>query len=190
MGEREELPDPELLAAADPEAFGVFYDRHVLALLGFFYRRTACAEMAADLTAETFAAAFVARRRYRDMGPPARAWLIAIGRRKLARSFRGQRVDMRARRRLGMQRIELDDESLERIEELVDLQPLAEAVREAMGELSPKLAAAVSLRVGEGLPYAEVARRLGCSEGAARVRVTRGLAKLENTLEEFSEVAS
>lgn len=182
MGELAELPDAELLAADDPEAFGVFYDRHVLALLGFFYRRTACAESAADLTAETFAAAFVARRRYRDLGAPARAWLIGIGRRKLARLFRRQRVDMRARRGLGMQRVELDDESLERIEELVDLHPLAEAVREAMGELSPKLAA-VSLRVGDGLPYAEVARRLGCSEGAARVRVARALAKLEGLLE-------
>jgi RNA polymerase sigma-70 factor (ECF subfamily) len=108
-----------VLAADDPEAFGVFYDRHVLALLGFFYRRTACAESAADLTAETFAAAFVARRRYRDLGAPARARLIGIGRRKLARSFR----------------------------------------------------------------YAEVARRLGCSEGAARVRVARALAKLEALLE-------
>jgi RNA polymerase sigma factor (sigma-70 family) len=188
MGELAELPDSELLAADDPEAFGVFYDRHVLALLGFFYRRTVCAETAADLTAETFAAAFVARRRYRDLGPPARAWLIGIGRRKLARSFRRQRLDMRARRGLGMQRVELDDESLERIEELVDLQPLAEAVREAMDGLSPKLAAAVSLRVGEGLPYAEVARRLDCSEGAARVRVARGLAKLENELDELLEV--
>jgi RNA polymerase sigma factor (sigma-70 family) len=183
MGEPAELADAELLAADDPEAFGVFYDRHVVTLLGFFYRRTASAELAAELTAETFAAAFVARRRYQDVGVPARAWLIGIGRRTLARSFRRRGVDMRARRRLGMQRVTVDDESLERIEDLVDLRPQAQAVRKAMDGLSPKLAAAVSLRVGEGLPYAEVARRLRCSEGAARVRVMRGLARLEELME-------
>jgi DNA-directed RNA polymerase specialized sigma24 family protein len=39
------------------------------------------------------------------------------------------------------------------------------------------------LRVGHDLPYAEVARRLGCSEGAARVRVTRALTRLADLLE-------
>jgi DNA-directed RNA polymerase specialized sigma24 family protein len=33
------------------------------------------------------------------------------------------------------------------------------------------------------LPYREVAKRLGCSEGAARVRVARGLARLAEILE-------
>ena len=49
------LTDDELLSSNDPEAFGVFYDRHVKALLGYFARRTYDAEEAADLTAETFA---------------------------------------------------------------------------------------------------------------------------------------
>jgi DNA-directed RNA polymerase specialized sigma24 family protein len=51
------LTDDELLSSNDPEAFGVFYDRHVKALLGYFARRTFDAEEAADLTAETFASA-------------------------------------------------------------------------------------------------------------------------------------
>jgi hypothetical protein len=41
-------------AAGDVEAFGLFYDMHVATLLRWFYKRTACAETAADLTAETF----------------------------------------------------------------------------------------------------------------------------------------
>ena len=45
--------DEELLASHDSEAFGVFYDRHVRALLGYFARRTRDPEMAADLTAQT-----------------------------------------------------------------------------------------------------------------------------------------
>jgi ketosteroid isomerase-like protein len=38
----------------DPEAFGVFYDRHVRMMLAYFYRRTASAELAADLAGSGF----------------------------------------------------------------------------------------------------------------------------------------
>jgi RNA polymerase sigma-70 factor (ECF subfamily) len=173
--------DAELLADArrEPEAFGAFYDRHAEELLAFFYRRTADAHMAADLTAETFAEAFASRERYRDVGASAAAWLFGIAKHELSRALRRRRVDDRARRRLGVQRVELDDVSIERIEGLVDFAP----VRKALEALSPRVAEAISLRVGADLPYAEVARRLGCSEGAARVRVARGLAHLARTLE-------
>ena len=185
MAPADSRSDAELLAASavEPEAFGVFYDRHVRELLAFFYRRTACAQTAADLTAETFAVAFAARRRFRDVGAPGLAWLLGIARREFSAAVRRQKVHDRARRRLGLERIELDDLSLERIEELADLEPLRAAVEAALDSLTPKLAEAVSLRVERELPYAEVARRIGCSEGAARVRVARGLSKLADQLE-------
>lgn len=180
-----ELSDARLLAAArdQPEAFGVFYRRHARVVLTYFYRRTACAQTAADLTAETFAAAFVARGRYRDTGAPARAWVMAIARRQLTRSFRRAHLPDRARRRLGVEAVVVDDESFERIETLADFAPYREAIRDAMAKLTPKLADAVSLRVGLDLPYLEVARRLGTTEGTARVRVARGLNQLLESLE-------
>ena len=55
--------DDELLASLEPGSFAVFYRRHVEDLVAFFMRRTRNAELAADLTAETFAAALVARAR-------------------------------------------------------------------------------------------------------------------------------
>ena len=69
--------DEELLGdARDIDAFGELYSRYVRELLGFLLRRTADAQVAADLVAETFAAAFVARRKFRPQGPgSARAWL-------------------------------------------------------------------------------------------------------------------
>jgi RNA polymerase sigma-70 factor (ECF subfamily) len=93
------------------------------------------------------------------------------------------RAEDRARRRLGVSRPELDDVSYERIETLADLAPIRAAVRTAVESLSPAIADAVRLRVGMDLPYREVAKRLGCSEGAARVRVARGLARLAEILE-------
>jgi hypothetical protein len=51
--------DEDLLLAArhEPEAFALFYRRHVRALAAYFWRRSRDAETTADLTAETFAAA-------------------------------------------------------------------------------------------------------------------------------------
>lgn len=180
----DQASDAQLLqrSATDAAAFAEFYDRPVEAVLAFFYRRTADAELAADLTSETFAQAFLSRKRYRDTGVPARAWLFALGRRQLSRMLRKGAVEDRARRRLHVDRVAVDDESLVRIEELADLQPAIEAIREATATLSPAVAEAVALKVVGDLPYAEVAQRLGCSEGAARVRVSRGLNAIHEML--------
>src|SRR5215218_3119929 len=112
--------DDELLAGHDVASFALFYRRHVDALLGFFARRTRDAELAADLTAETFAAALVARRRYRPEKGAANAWLYGIALKKLADAQRRGYAERRARRRLGMERLELSDVDILRIERLAD----------------------------------------------------------------------
>jgi RNA polymerase sigma-70 factor (ECF subfamily) len=91
----------------------------------------------------------------------------------------------RARRRLGMPRLAVDDVSLERIEELADFEATRTAIREALDDLSPKLAEAVKLRVGLELPYAEVAERLGCTEATARARTARALGRLTEAMETY-----
>lgn len=176
--------DAELLAASagTPDAFGIFYERHARVVLAFFYRRTACAQTSADLTGETFAVAFASRARYRDTGAPARAWLLGIARHQLLRSFRRSHVPDRARRRLGIERIAVEELSYERIETLADMAPLRDALNESMATLTPKLADAVRLRIGLDLPYCDVAHRLGTTEGAARARVARGLSQLIDNL--------
>ena len=181
----EEETDAELLAAcsADPAAFGVLYDRHVVAILRYLHRRTDSAETAADLCAETFAAAFVHHRRFRDTGSTARPWLYGIARNQLSHYLRRQQVSDRYRRRLGVQPLALTDHQLERVEDLVDAQPHRAEIRAALDQLPAPLSEAVVLRIGHDLPYPEVAVRLGCSEGAARVRVSRGLRQLTDLLE-------
>lgn len=183
----EEPSDALLLTASvdDVDGFGELYDRHVDAVLAFHQRRTGCPDTAADLTAETFAEAFTSRHRFRDTGAPARAWLFTIARRQLARYVRRERVATRARRRLGMPvEVTLDDADRERIERLVDLAPLRPALEDALAALSTAQAEAVTLRVGHDLGYDEIAEQLGCSEGAARVRVSRALTRLADELEE------
>jgi RNA polymerase sigma-70 factor (ECF subfamily) len=55
-------------------------------------------------------------------------------------------------------------------------------VREAIGRLPRKQAAAVLLRVLEEQPYEEIARVLGCGENTARTHVWRGRIKLSRWL--------
>src|SRR5437763_6276565 len=131
--------DEDLLVATDPASFEEFYLRHVDNLLGFFSRRTRDAEMAADLTAETFAAALAGRRRYRREAGAASSWLFGIAMNKLADAQRRGYAEQRARRRLGMERIELTDEDTARIDALGEstrasalLEALAHDQREAI----------------------------------------------------------
>jgi RNA polymerase sigma-70 factor (ECF subfamily) len=181
-----ELDDDELLllSRARPEAFGELYDRHAEALLRFFVRRTFDPEAAAELTAETFAEAFVSRTRFVPQGGGAGAWLYGIARHQLSRFQRRGAVDARARRRLGMPLRELSDEDYDRIEELMDTKEVRGQVADAFALLPADQRQAVNLRVVEGRTYDEVAALTGASQQTARARVSRGLRRLGTMLEQ------
>jgi RNA polymerase sigma-70 factor (ECF subfamily) len=171
--------DDQLLCAAhrDGASFAAFYRRHERAMLAFFLRRTGDAELAADLTAEVFAAVLLACRRYRPGGAPATAWLFGIAQNKLADSRRRGRVEDAARRRLGMAPLVLDDGDLRRVEECAGADALLDALPGDERD-------AVRARVLDEQSYAEIAGRLECSQAVVRKRVSRGLARLRSQLGE------
>src|SRR4051812_43911602 len=111
-------PDEALLAAGDGRSFETFYLRHVDAILSYFARRVHDPEVAADLTAETFAAALEGQRRFRPERGSAIAWLYGIAGHQLSQYRRRGAVAERARRRLGMERIVLSPRDAEHIERL------------------------------------------------------------------------
>ena len=135
--------DDELLASLEPGSFAVFYRSHVEDLVAFFTGRTRDAELAADLTAETFAAALVARARFDPGRGSASAWLFGIALNKLARVERGEVAERRARRRLGMEWIELTDADIERIEALGS----GERARVLLKRISPEQRDAIRAHV-------------------------------------------
>jgi RNA polymerase sigma factor (sigma-70 family) len=167
--------DDDLLTSGSPEAFGVFYDRHVREVLSYMMRRTGDPEVAADLTAETFAAAIVARRRYRPGEVPAVGWLFSIGRRRLVDHQRRGYADQRLRRRLGMERRVPGEEDAAMIRLLGE-----SAQADWLRVLPPDQRAIVSARVVEERDYADIAADEGLSEAAVRMRVSRGLATLRH----------
>jgi RNA polymerase sigma factor (sigma-70 family) len=177
--------DEVLLVAGrrDSEAFGVFYRRRVDAVLAFFLRRTGDRELAADLTAETFAAALAALGRYRPDRSPALAWLFTIAHRKMVDSIRRGQVEDRARRRLGLEPLQFSDEDIELVERRATA-AAGDAALQALERLSAEQRVAIKGRVLEEQHYEELASRLRCSEAVIRKRVSRGLAELRTRMKE------
>ncbi len=169
----------------DVAAFEAFYLETVEGLLAWFRRRTAAGDIAADLCAETYAAVWTNLDRYdpvRGSGPS--AWLYGIAKNELRDYVRRQQVADRARRRMGVVADAVHDDDLDLVAVRVDLEGQVGPLRDAVSSLSTKLRDAVLLRVVDELPYAEVGRRAGCSEVAARARVARGLTQMWDQLGE------
>jgi RNA polymerase sigma factor (sigma-70 family) len=167
-----------------PEDFDDLYRRDNGALFRFVLRRVFEPQVALDLTAETFAQAFIGRRRFRGTTEAElRAWLFGIARRQPARYCRRGQAERRAVKRLEIQVPRLTEEEVLEAERLADLDQLRAEVQIALADLSAEHREALRLRVVEERPYPEVARRLGTSEQTARARVSRGLRALGEALE-------
>jgi RNA polymerase sigma factor (sigma-70 family) len=162
--------DEALLASGDLEDFGLFYDRYVRSLLTFFQRRTFDPEVAADLTAETFAAAMVARGRYQARSSTAAAWLFAIAQHKLADYRRRGSTEDRMRARLGMEPVPVSAGDMEMIRWLGD-----EVATQMVEDLPADQRDAIRAHVLDDRDYAEIARSQRLTEATVRKRVSRGL---------------
>lgn len=146
-------------------------------LLGWLRKRTGHADLAADLTAETFARALQGRRSFDPARGDGRAWLFGIARNVLARSLESGRVEDETRRRLGMEPLQLDDAALRAVDDQA-----GEAVA-LLATLPEDQVAAITGRVLADQNYEDLAGALGCSESVVRKRVSRGLHSLRESME-------
>ena len=147
-----------------PLTFGQLLERHERELFAYAIRLSGQRADAEDLYQDTFLAAF------RAWPPPRRgnerAWLYKIAtNRAIDRERRSRRV-VASTDDLALAAPERDD---------VTLADLAGAIR----TLPAGQRAAFVLRKVQGLPYAEVAQALECSEQAARARVSEALKKVK-----------
>lgn len=154
-------------------------------LLRYFARRTADAEVALDLWAETFAQAVKSQGRYR--GTTSRdeqaGWLYGIARRQLAMYVRKGYAEQRAVVRLGIERPPASDALLRAVEQHAALADVRVQISDALATLSDDTRRAVEMRVVHERSYEDVARALEITETAARARVSRGLQALSRILD-------
>jgi RNA polymerase sigma-70 factor (ECF subfamily) len=166
----------------DEREFLDCYDLLARDLVGFFARRTGDPQLAMDLLADTFLAAFEQRQRCRAATNAQRAaWVYRIAANRLADHFRGAERGRRAVGRLGSELRALTDAEASAIAQMAESSELEERVMAAFGDLSEEQRTALELHVIQERPYAEVSRALRISEPAARARVSRGIRALRRS---------
>ena len=131
-------------------------------------RQTGSDTAALDLTAETFAQAWHASKRFKDLADGS----------GLRQYHKHNRIESAARERLGMPTAWAECEDYEAVDERMFANSLAPLLQHAVRALPTEQRKALELRVVQQLDYEEVAGALGCSQNAARLRVSRALRAL------------
>lgn len=171
--------DDELMAAyagGDARAFEALFARFAPRLHAFFLRSFHQTQVADDLLQVTFMKVHRAREQYR---PELRVapWLFAIAARV--------RLD-ELRKRLRMPE-DADEEALARADEQAPRDPppdpgMRDAVRAALAALPESQRAVIHLHRYEGMTFAEIAKVLGSTEGAVKLRAFRAYETLRERL--------
>ena len=176
-----ERTDAELMrdSRTDHMAFDELYLRHAVAVHAQLRRHVP--HLAADLTAETFAQAWIARRKFRDdRGGSALPWLLGISRNLLRQSLRSDRAETRAREHLGLGSCPVSDDEYEQVDDALSMNV---ELRDAWDRLGDQEKEALELRILDELPYSEVAATLKIESTSARSRVHRALRHLGSALQ-------
>jgi RNA polymerase sigma-70 factor (ECF subfamily) len=163
----------------DPEQFAELYDRHAAVIHRYVSRRLGD-EMADDVVAETFLAAFRWRQRY-DLGRAnARPWLYGIAANMIGRHRRAEIRRLRTLARTGA------DPVAEGHADRVDSRLAAAAVQRQLIEALAGLAAGdrevLLLIAWADLSYEETATALGIPLGTVRSRLNRARKKVREAL--------
>ncbi|NJP96042.1 RNA polymerase sigma factor [Nonomuraea sp. FMUSA5-5] len=159
-----------------PARFEAAYHRAYGPITAYAARRCDEPQDAADVVAETFA---VAWRRVEELpeGDEATLWLYGVARKVLANHFRG---DNRRRARTADLDAELADLYGHSPDTEVELDAIGRAFRSLPGDDRELL----SLLAWEGLEREEIAKVLGLSRNAVRIRLHRARRRLSRALTE------
>jgi RNA polymerase sigma-70 factor (ECF subfamily) len=168
----EDHSDAELIArsVADPSCFAAVFDRHADEILRYVHARLG-PDLAEDVAAETFLAAFRYRDRYDTARPDARPWLYGIAVRQIASH---RRAEARYRRLLAAAPPELAAEDFgDRSAERVSAQRVRPQLTAVLDGLRRQDRELLLLVAWAGLSYEESAAALGITVSAVKSRLNR-----------------
>jgi RNA polymerase sigma factor (sigma-70 family) len=164
--------DADLIAwsLAEPELFTAVFDRHSAEILRYVYARLG-PDLAEDVTAETFLAAFCGRGRYDGAWKDARPWLYGIAVRQIRRH---RQVEAR---RLALLRSALADgpvpDHSDRVAERVTAAGIGPSLAAVVAALPRQDRELLLLVAWAELSYAEAATSLGTTASAVKARLHR-----------------
>lgn len=168
-----------IAAKQSPQAFVAIYDRYVHQIYHYFLSHVGNSIEAQDLTSQVFLNALDGLNAYQHRGHFA-AWLFTIA--------RHQWVDYHRRdhKELPIEMV-IDLPSKDNLTLKVLDREEIQMIRRAVSELPEEDQELIRLRFVAQLKFAEIAVILGCKEEAAKKRIYRLLARLENEMEAHNE---
>ncbi len=182
----ERLADEELMpliGAKDPEAFGVFYDRHGGVAYSLAYRIVGERSAAEDVTQEAFISIWRSGARFDRARGSVRSWLLSI--------VRNRAIDFLRSKASKAPKLSFDDEAIleqRAAEGLTEEEALrretASELRGALRRLPTDQAQAIELAYFGGFSQSEIARMLGLPLGTVKGRMRLGLEKIRGELAE------
>lgn len=176
-----ETEEPVLVAKAkaDPQAFGVLYERYMDRIYSYIYRRVGNAQDTEDLTAHTFTNALDKLGSYEDRGYPFSAWLFRIAHNLVANWHR----DLGRRRFLPLDRLWSYYADTETPEQHVERDEKHTALWDAINRLPPERRDLLIYKFSNCLSNVEIGEMMNKSESAIKSLYFRTLAALRQDLE-------
>jgi RNA polymerase sigma factor (sigma-70 family) len=174
-------PDSEVIRRSrhEPEQFALLFQRHAPAL-GRYVTRRLGPDLAQDVVAETFLAAFLQRAGYDLTRPDARPWLHGIAANLIRRHYRDEERKLRALERTGIDPVAAS--AADHVEAALVADATSRAVAAAIASLNPEQRDVVLLVTWAELTYDQVAHALGVPEGTVRSRMNRARTRLRAAL--------
>ena len=165
--------------AGDSRSFEVLFRRYAPTLTGLARRQLRSEELARDLVQQTFLQLHRARHDFRE-GARLKPWLFTIATNLVREHYRrtGRRQEV------SYEQVKEDAPSIEPTEAPVDLAELqwnrldVARLHKALLELPESQRLVIELHWIQGHPFPEVARMVGASVSAVKVRAHRGYQKL------------
>ena len=163
---------------AEPEAFGLIYDRHAATMLRFLGRRVG-ADVAEGLVGELFRIAFERRKTFDASRATSLPWLYGIGSNLLLKHRRSEARRLRANARMAA----ADEAANRRLSApALDARLLFPRVAGAIDALPDGEREALLLFAWEDLSYQDVAEALELPIGTVRSRLNRARVQLRELL--------
>lgn len=181
-----DLPDEELVSgsAEAPDLFDEIVRRHADAICGYLRRRLD-RDRALELTNETFQIAFDARGSYEPVHATAAPWLYGIARNLVRQDRRAHAKHLRLVRNLSSEPVHVPTDTTSGA--VLDAE-LADAIRQAVGDLPVDQRDVVELVLWENLSYEAVAEVVDAPIGTVRSRLSRARSRIRNALEDQGHI--
>lgn len=171
--------DAILASKRSPDGFAAIFDRHFDAVHAYLQRRVG-PDLADELSAQTFLAAFDARGSYDPAQPNARPWLFGIATNLLRRHHRDEVRQFRAYARTAVDPV---TDAFDGIEARLDATQMRRELVEALADLPAEELDALLLYAWAELSYPEIACALGIPTGTVRSRLSRARGRIRAALE-------